>query len=388
MSGTNWISPPPPSATPAAIAAISSCGGAVRRYQLATAGLVEREPRGREPDRTRLDRFLGKRSHAREVLRRGRFPIGAALSHHVDPQRRMRQISGDVDVTLSRRDASMNSGKVSQSHGSPSTMTTPGMSSTPAIRSTSTRDRPRDTARSRRRSCPSRGGHAVMRRRGHPVRPDRLAVVVGMHIDEAGRHQQPGRVDFGAASPRTVPTATIMPSDTATSPTYGSPPRPSTIVPPLISRSKVITGLYGGVGRSCQDVAVIDHFGINCANLETAKAFYDQVLGVPGTTADGLRRGHRRTARTGIPTSGSPTATTWVPIGRSTWRSALTATPSRRSTTPPSGSAPSRCTSRGCGPSTTPAISAQLGRDPDGNNVEAVCHAASMAAFHGGVSDS
>src|ERR1700730_15173708 len=73
-----------------------------------------------------------------------------------------------------------------------------------------------------------------------------------------------------------------MPSDTATSPTYGSPPRPSTIVPPLISRSKVITGLYGGVGRSCQDVAVIDHFGINCADLETAKAFYDRVLGVLG----------------------------------------------------------------------------------------------------------
>src|ERR1700732_4322242 len=48
-----------------------------------------------------------------------------------------------------------------------------------------------------------------------------------------------------------------MPADTATSPTYGSPPRPSTIVPPLISRSKVITGLYGGVGRSCQDVAVM-----------------------------------------------------------------------------------------------------------------------------------
>jgi catechol 2,3-dioxygenase-like lactoylglutathione lyase family enzyme len=29
-------------------------------------------------------------------------------------------------------------------------------------------------------------------------------------------------------------------------------------------------------------VAVIDHFGINCADLDAAKVFYDQVLGVLG----------------------------------------------------------------------------------------------------------
>jgi catechol 2,3-dioxygenase-like lactoylglutathione lyase family enzyme len=51
-----------------------------------------------------------------------------------------------------------------------------------------------------------------------------------------------------------------------------------------MSRSKVILGLYGGVGRTCQDVPVIDHLGINCADFGSAKAFYDTVLGVLGYT--------------------------------------------------------------------------------------------------------
>ena len=40
------------------------------------------------------------------------------------------------------------------------------------------------------------GGHAVRRRRGQPLRPDGLAVVVGVQVDEAGRDQQAGRVDL------------------------------------------------------------------------------------------------------------------------------------------------------------------------------------------------
>ena len=41
-----------------------------------------------------------------------------------------------------------------------------------------------------------RGGDAVRRRRRHAVRPDGLAVVVGVQVDEAGRDQQAGRVDL------------------------------------------------------------------------------------------------------------------------------------------------------------------------------------------------
>jgi catechol 2,3-dioxygenase-like lactoylglutathione lyase family enzyme len=42
--------------------------------------------------------------------------------------------------------------------------------------------------------------------------------------------------------------------------------------------------MYGGVPATCQDGAVIDHLGINCADWDKAKAFYDKVLGVLGYT--------------------------------------------------------------------------------------------------------
>ena len=99
----------------------------------------------------------------------------------------------------------MNSGNVSQSHGRPSTMTTPGMSSTPAMHV----DEHVVVLCAARREADAavahhRGGHAVMRRRRHPVRPDRLAVVVGVQVDEARSDQKPRRVDFpdGVAADR------------------------------------------------------------------------------------------------------------------------------------------------------------------------------------------
>src|SRR5258708_34423959 len=42
--------------------------------------------------------------------------------------------------------------------------------------------------------------------------------------------------------------------------------------------------MYDCVGTTCQDEAVIDHFGINCADWDKSKAFYDKVLGVLGYT--------------------------------------------------------------------------------------------------------
>jgi catechol 2,3-dioxygenase-like lactoylglutathione lyase family enzyme len=42
--------------------------------------------------------------------------------------------------------------------------------------------------------------------------------------------------------------------------------------------------MYDGVHVACQDGPVIDHLGINCADWDKAKAFYDKVLGVLGYT--------------------------------------------------------------------------------------------------------
>jgi catechol 2,3-dioxygenase-like lactoylglutathione lyase family enzyme len=42
--------------------------------------------------------------------------------------------------------------------------------------------------------------------------------------------------------------------------------------------------MYDCIGTACQDEAVIDHLGINCADWEKSKAFYDSLLGVLGFT--------------------------------------------------------------------------------------------------------
>jgi catechol 2,3-dioxygenase-like lactoylglutathione lyase family enzyme len=42
--------------------------------------------------------------------------------------------------------------------------------------------------------------------------------------------------------------------------------------------------MYDCVGAPCQDGAVIDHLGINCADWEKSKTFYDEVLSVLGYT--------------------------------------------------------------------------------------------------------
>src|SRR3954452_17440566 len=42
--------------------------------------------------------------------------------------------------------------------------------------------------------------------------------------------------------------------------------------------------MYDCVTAACQDVRVIDHLGINCADWDKSKAFYDKVLGVLGYT--------------------------------------------------------------------------------------------------------
>jgi catechol 2,3-dioxygenase-like lactoylglutathione lyase family enzyme len=42
--------------------------------------------------------------------------------------------------------------------------------------------------------------------------------------------------------------------------------------------------MYDCVKGPCQDGAVIDHLGINCADWDRSKTFYDTVLGVLGYT--------------------------------------------------------------------------------------------------------
>ena len=82
------------------------------------------------------------------------------------------------------------------------------------------------------------GRDAVPRRRRHLGVPRRLAVVVGVDVDEAGRDDLAAwrRSPRGRAA-AIGPTAAIRSPSIATSAATGSPPVPSTTVPPRITRS-------------------------------------------------------------------------------------------------------------------------------------------------------
>ncbi len=121
--------------------------------------------------------------------------------------------------------------------------------------------------------------------------------------------------------------------------------------------------MYDCVVASCQDGPVIDHLGINCADWEKSKIFYDEVLGVLGYT-----RQLDYQVAIGYGTEGKPDF--WIAdmnVGEAAGPNrevhvafhAKDPTPSRRSTTPRSNSGPSHCMRRGCGPSTTPVTSAR-----------------------------
>ena len=123
---------------------------------------------------------------------------------------------------------------------------------------------------------------------------------------------------------------------------------------------------------------MIDHFGINCADLDAAKAFYDAVLAPLGFSRQmdfGVAVGYGSPAA--IPTSGSAPSTVSGRTGRRTSRSSPRA---------PSGCGPStpRRSAHGAETLHEPRIWPEYHdhyygafvRDPDGNNVEAVCHTA------------
>ena len=126
---------------------------------------------------------------------------------------------------------------------------------------------------------------------------------------------------------------------------------------------------------------MIDHFGINCSDLAAAAAFYDQVLGVLGFTRlmdFGVAIGYgtdkpdfwigRQPAEG--PASG-PNREIHVAFARAGRRRGAGVLRRRRGAWAP------RCsTSRGSGRSTTTHYYGAFVRDPDGNNVEAVCHTA------------
>ena len=99
------------------------------------------------------------------------------------------------------------------------------------------------------------GRDAVTGRRLHAVGPGDLAVVVGVDVDKARRDQLALGVDlFAPARRRPCRPARSCRRLIATSPSNGSPPVPSAIVPPRTTRSNsamaFLPSLYSSIYKS------------------------------------------------------------------------------------------------------------------------------------------
>ena len=181
--------------TPASVAPMSramptssSRVGGERRRRLAPARAVVERARRREAERAGRD---APRRRARPIsaISSGvaRLAVGAALAHHVQPQRAVRHLGGDVDVVRAARRARRGTRRSSASfHESPSCSAAPGMSSTPSISSisrswsagcTGAKPTPQLPMTTVVTPCHDDGEHALV--------PRRLAVVVGVDVDEA-----------------------------------------------------------------------------------------------------------------------------------------------------------------------------------------------------------
>ena len=165
-------------------------------------GLVERGARGRDAQRSGGERLLGQPLHGEQVLGRGRLVGGAALAHHVAPQRAMGELVAVIDDMGRRAD------DIEElAEGLPS---------------------PRDAFGERRARdvldpfhqldepvlmAVVHGGeahpavpsdhrrHPVPARRREPGVPRGLAVEVGVDVDEPWRDQQAIGVDRSASRP-------------------------------------------------------------------------------------------------------------------------------------------------------------------------------------------
>ncbi len=155
LSSTNCSTPAPcPRIAPAMAVSSSSPAFRVGVKSPVEVRWLMRARRG-EAERAGPHRVGGKRGHRAVVFGRRRLAPRAALAHHIDAQRRMRQLRADVDVVSRASTAS------SCSRGSSPTPTAcrrsapaPGCPRRPPSVRSGGDDPPDGTAQNRRRNCP------------------------------------------------------------------------------------------------------------------------------------------------------------------------------------------------------------------------------------------
>ena len=172
--------------------------GGERRRRLAPAGAVVQRARGREAERAGLDRLAAASCGHRARCRRRSPARGCAPRSPITCRRSAPCGTCTATSTSNGRpsSASRNSGNDCQSQRQALVEHDAG----DVLDALHQLDEPVVVGRAHRREADAAvagddGGDAVPRRRDHPLAPRRLPVVVGVDVDEAGRHQQPVGVD-------------------------------------------------------------------------------------------------------------------------------------------------------------------------------------------------
>ena len=172
-------------------------GGRQGRRRRPRAGLVLHRARRREAERPGAHRLRHQVGHRRDLAVGRDLAVRPALAHHEHPQRAVRQLRAHVDVVrhpLDRvevlREARPRPRQpLVQRRARDVLDALHQLDQHPVVRRLHRREPDPAVAEHRRR-------HAVQRRRREPRVPRHLTVVVGVDVDEPGRHQAARRVDL------------------------------------------------------------------------------------------------------------------------------------------------------------------------------------------------
>ena len=178
--------------------------GGERRRELAAAAAVVERPRRREAQGAGGDGFAREVGHRRDVVRRGRrLSLGAPLAHHVQAQRAVRDLRPEVEVAGPRGERVEVLG---ERLPVPAQALVQGRAGD-VLDALHQLDQPLVIGRAHRGEPDAAVAHhdrrhPVPARRGELVVPRGLAVVVGVDVDEAGRHEGAVGVDLPAPRAR------------------------------------------------------------------------------------------------------------------------------------------------------------------------------------------
>ncbi|OWK28909.1 hypothetical protein SPDO_27450 [Sphingomonas dokdonensis] len=168
--------------------------------EIAIGGAVDHRAGGREAERAVAQRLCGEAAHFLILFRRGGIAIGAALSHHIDAQRAVRHLDGDVDVVRQLVDRVHIFAEAFPLPRQPFVQRGAGDVLDPLHQANQrvvilrADGREADAA-----IADDDGGGAQRGGRVHPGGPGDLAVIMGVDIDPAGGDELAGRVDFAFA---------------------------------------------------------------------------------------------------------------------------------------------------------------------------------------------